>query len=89
MKKSKKPLIVITSLAVVVGVILGTFMLVKHRRAQLSKAPKFGLRPRPVTVAETKFGDYVEKRHYLAVVEAANRSNISARVTASVVNVLK
>jgi len=73
---------------VVVGFLgTGAFLLVQWKKERLAEAPKYGLKPRPVTVAKARQGSLVEKNHYLAVVEAARTANISPRVTASVENV--
>lgn len=74
-------------LAIAAGLVFGAVLLIKHRKAQLKKAPKYSAKARPVTVAESKIGEYIEKRHYLAVVEPANRTQISARVTAPITQV--
>lgn len=71
-------------LAVVAGLALGGLALVKNKKRQLSEAPKFGLRPRPVTVSTVEKGTLTRERDYLAVVEPERTARIAARVTAPV-----
>jgi RND family efflux transporter MFP subunit len=84
--KSIRVLLVVLILAAFVA---GASMLVLRKKRQLKAAPKYGMRPRTVTVVEAREGDLSKEYHYLAVVEPARRSELSARVTADVMEVLK
>jgi RND family efflux transporter MFP subunit len=75
-------------LMVVVGVLGGGAALIKRKKMALRKAPKYGLRPILVKVAEAKKGNLAVKIHYLGVVETVQVTNISARVTARIEKVL-
>jgi RND family efflux transporter MFP subunit len=62
--------------------------LVQRKRADLAGAPAFGERPRPVTVVEARKGEFTRQRDYLAVVEPATRAEMTARVSARVMEML-
>jgi len=71
-------------LLVVGALVAGAVLLVRHRKRVLGAAPRFGLEPRPVTVAVAGKGELVLARQYLARVEAIREAKVSARVTAVV-----
>lgn len=77
---------------IVMGVV-GTVLLVaaqpiRHKKQELSAAPKYGMQPTPVRVALARQGDLRRARDYLAVVEPIRVANVSARLTATVEKVL-
>ena len=74
-------------LVVVAALIVGGFVLVKKKQQQLKGAPKFGLKPRPVTVFTAEKGTLTLKHDYLAVVEPKQKIHLTARVTAPVLGV--
>ena len=75
-------------IAVVGGLVLGARVLIARKKAELAKAPKYDVGPMPVYVVAAKQGTLIEKRDYLAVVEPIRIANISARLTATVEEVL-
>ena len=62
----------------------GTVGLVLKKKRQLKQAPRPGRQPRTVTVVAAEQGTLTEAKHYLAVVEPARKSVLSAQVTAQV-----
>lgn len=74
--------------AVVAVLVLGARALIVRKKAQLAKAPRYDVGPMPVYVVAAKQGTLLEKRDYLAVVEPIRIANISARLTATVEEVL-
>lgn len=88
MKKLNKAGRIVLLLIVAAGLLIAALVLVKDKKQELRSAPKFGLRPRPVTVTQAKTGTLRQKHHYLAVVEPGQTAGISARVTATVGQVL-
>jgi len=71
--------------AVVVGLlVVGAIALVKHKKAELSKAPQYDVGAMPVRVVAARRGNLVEKRDYLAVVESVRTATVSARLTATI-----
>ncbi len=81
MKISRKKLVVLIVLA---AIILFAVLLIKRKKHELARAPKYGLRPIPVRVTTAKLGNLSTKIDYLAVVEPVRTANVSARLTASV-----
>ncbi len=73
---------------VIAAIVGGAVMLVKHKKSTLGAAPKYGMRPMPVSVVEARMGDIRTTRSYLAVVEPFRVANVSARVTAEVNEIL-
>jgi len=88
MNKLNKAGRIVLLLIVAAGLLIAALVLVKDKKQELRSAPKFGLRPRPVTVIQAKTGTLRQKYHYLAVVEPGQTAGISARVTATVDQVL-
>jgi len=84
--KSRKFRIILTIIVIIV-LIAGGAALIKKKKAELAKAPKYGLSPTLVHVAEAKKGDLDINLTYLSVVEAFNTANVSSRVAAKVVTV--
>ena len=84
----KKFIRTILLLGVVAGVVFGGLTLIKRKKQELKKAPEFGLKPRPVTVAQAQKGTLTQKQDYLAVVEPVQTAQVSARVTGTVEKVL-
>ena len=73
----------------VVAVLVGVaFLLVQRKQDELRRAPEYGQRPRPVTVAKASEGEFSKELEYLAVVESAQRADVIARVSAEVRDVL-
>ena len=62
--------------------------LVLRKQDQLSRAPVFGSRPTPVRVVEARRGNLVRTEPYIAMIEPNRRANVSARLTATVEEVL-
>jgi RND family efflux transporter MFP subunit len=58
--------------------------LVQWKRNQLSEAPEYGQKPRPVTVEPSRQRTFRETRSYLAEVESSQTTRISPRVQATV-----
>jgi RND family efflux transporter MFP subunit len=81
MKVSKKKIIVLITLAVIV---LFAVALIKRKKGKLANAPKYGMRPVPVRVIIAELGSLATKIDYLAVVEPVRIANVSARVTSTV-----
>lgn len=75
---------IVLVLLVVGGLVAGAVLLVRHKKRLLEAAPRFGLKPRPVSVAKAGKDTLVRAKHYLAVVEAMRQAKVSARVTAAV-----
>ena len=75
-------------LLLVVALVAGGVFLVKRKKAAQARAPRYGLRPIPVEAATARKGDLLIKQDYLAVVEPFQEANLSARVTATVKQVL-
>jgi len=69
---------------IVAALVLFAVALVRHKRKELSHAPKYGTRPIPVRVTTAKKGNISTKIDYLAVVEPVQVANVSARLTATV-----
>ncbi len=75
-------------LVVVAGLGAGAFALVQRKQSALAKAPKYGQRPVPVRVATARISDLPVRLNYLGVVEPIRQANVSARLTATVEQVL-
>jgi len=88
MKWLKRVLRVLVILLVLAGLGAGARFLVLRKKAALATAPKFGVRPLPVQVATARRGDLRQTLSYLAVVEPIREARISARLTATVEQVL-
>lgn len=78
---------IILAVLVVGALVTAAVLLLKHKKNLLSKAPTYGLKPRPVHVVASRKGALVEKKAYLAVVEPFRSAAVSCRVTASVEDV--
>ena len=85
---SKKILRTVITLVVIALLIAIGTKLVKRKKAELSRAPKYGVSPIPVHVTTAEIGTLVQKHTYIAVVEPIQVANISARLTATVEKVL-
>ena len=72
--------------AAVIGV--GAALPIRHKRHELAAAPQYGVQPTPVRVAVARRGDLRNVRNYLAVVEPIRKADVSARLTATVEEVL-
>jgi RND family efflux transporter MFP subunit len=83
-----KALRLLIVLGVVVVLVGGGLLLVRHKKQTLATAPKYGMQPTPVHVALAREGTLQESRDYLAVVEPIRLANVSARLTATVERVL-
>jgi len=68
----------------VLAMIGGGFWLVRHRRAALADAPRYGEQPVPVHVAVAQRGELEITRHYLAIVEPVRIARLTARVSGRV-----
>ncbi len=77
------------SLLLVALVVIGAVVLVVHKKAVMKKAPRYTTRPLPVRVAEASVRDLAVGQDYLAVVEANETAELSARLLAEVVEVAK
>ncbi|MFO7983338.1 MAG: efflux RND transporter periplasmic adaptor subunit [Desulfuromonadales bacterium] len=76
----RKLLILFVLLLVIVA---GVFLVVR-KKTQLAEAPQSTERPVPVETAVSRSGDLTLTRTYLGIVEPWQRSDVSARITASV-----
>jgi RND family efflux transporter MFP subunit len=84
-KRRTRWILLVGGLVALVGAASGLLL---HRKQQLRRAPRYGNNPTPVTVVLATQGALVRERPYLAVVRAANATQVSARVTAAVDHVL-
>ncbi len=78
----KKLLRVLVVLVIIAVLVAGGAALIKRKKNELAKAPRYGMRPTPVTVATARKGDLQLNRAYLAVVEPVQTSSVAARITA-------
>jgi RND family efflux transporter MFP subunit len=85
LQKGVRILIVV---ALAAAIVAGGMLLVEHKKQALAAAPKYGMQPTPVRVASARQGDLRRVRDYLAVVEPMRVADVSARVTATVEEVL-
>lgn len=81
MKKRIKILVVLIVLA---AIVLFAFLLISRKKHKLASAPKYGLAPISVRVADAKVGNLSTKIDYLAVVEPVETANVSSRLTATI-----
>ncbi len=85
MKKIVRAIILFLVLS---GLIFGAVTLVNHKKKELSQAPKYGSKPRTVTVSTAVQGTLTRKKSYLAVVQPVRKTRVSAQVQARVASVL-
>jgi len=71
-------------LLIVAALFLSAAFLVNRKKMQLAQAPKYGVRPIPVRATTAKLGNLSTGIDYLAVVEPVRTANISARLTATI-----
>ncbi|NOY81247.1 MAG: efflux RND transporter periplasmic adaptor subunit [Kiritimatiellaeota bacterium] len=62
--------------------------MVLRRKRELARAPVYGERPVPVRVAEAVMRNVPVRLSYIAIVEPVHRANVSARLTATIEEVL-
>lgn len=75
-------------LLIIAALFLFAAFLVNRKKRQLAQAPKYGVRPIPVRVTTADLGNLSTRIDYLAVVEPVRTANISARLTATVEELL-
>jgi len=69
------------------ALVAGAVVLVHRRQAALAEAPRYGLAPTPVRVAQARSGSLEITQDYLAIVEPTRIANLTARLTSSVESV--
>jgi RND family efflux transporter MFP subunit len=84
LKRIARFIVVLLCLA---ALVVGAAMLVRRKKAALAEAPRYGLAPTPVRVAQAQRGSLEITRDYLAIVEPARRANLTARITSRVESV--
>lgn len=84
----KKGIRILIVLAMVALIIVGSVLLVRHKKQALAAAPRYGMESTPVRVASAHQGLLRESQEYLAVVEPIRVAEVSARLTATVEKVL-
>ncbi|MBW2320731.1 MAG: efflux RND transporter periplasmic adaptor subunit [Deltaproteobacteria bacterium] len=84
--KNKKFQLLLT-IFIIIMLIGGAATLIKKKRAKLAKAPKYGLSPTIVHVANAKKGSLDIHINYVSVVKPFRKADISSRAAASVVEV--
>ncbi len=81
LKRFSRILLVIVVLALLVA---GARRIVMRRKAELAKAPVYGVAPVPVHIAGSVAGNMPVLLHYVAVVEPIRSADVCARITATV-----
>jgi len=85
----KKKLFARVLILVAIGLIVaGALGLIKRKKLALAQAPKYGMRPIPVRAVTAESASLAQHLDYLAVVEARQSAKLSARVTATVTQLL-
>jgi len=74
-------------LAVLSLLFLGGWLLVQRKHRALAEAPRQGMAPTPVHVVDVRRGHLAESLTYLAACEPIQKSDMAARITASVLEV--
>lgn len=80
----KKIVFLILAVALMAG---SAAYLLYQKNVQLSNAPSFRAKPRPVTVAQSRRADFLETHSVLAEVEPTQTSRIASRVRAEVLSI--
>ena len=81
------PLRWIVAGAVLIGLLVGGFMLILQKKQSLAQAPRFQLPATLVQTATVQRGDLKEIYEYMAVAEPIRKANVTARVTARIENI--
>jgi len=69
---------------IILSLLTGAFMLVRHRKAQLVKLKKATLPILTVTVEPVRYGTFWVKKRYLGILKAKEAADISAQITAKI-----
>jgi len=86
-KRLKRILKYVLVLSCLAALVAGAVVLIHRRNAALAEAPRYGLAPTPVRVAQARSGSLEITRDYLAIVEPARIANLTARLTSRVESV--
>ena len=84
--KNKKFQVLLT-IIIIIMLIGGAVVLIKKKQKKLSRAPKYGLSPTIVHVANAKKGSLDIHINYVSVVEPFRQADITSRTAASVIAV--
>lgn len=84
----KKLLLLLIVVAILGALVRGGMMQIQRKKEALAKAPKYGMQPLPVRVVTAEGGSFETKLNYLAVVQPMKTAEVSARLTATIDEVL-
>ena len=69
---------------VIILLLVGAFMLVRYRKAQLARLPRPKLPLLTVRAEPVRFGTFLVKKRYLGILKAKESADISAQITAKI-----